>query len=69
MLYKFFFFGGGEGGGNRNFKFSTSKNFPGFSDPRLMDPFERRTIFISDSTQGDEMTFGDGMFAKKNIPG
>ena len=58
--------------GDGNSKFS-EKSFiawvSGFSDPRLMDPFERRTIFISDSTLGDEMTFADGMFAKKNIPG
>jgi hypothetical protein len=38
------------------------------SHPKLMDPFERRTIFIRNSTIPG-MTCGDGLFAKKNIPG
>ena len=38
------------------------------SQPFLMDPFEQRMIYFGSSTISG-MVHGDGIFAKKNIPG
>ena len=53
---------------NQNFKFEAVNESFITSQPTLMDPLERRNIYISNSTI-DGMVCGDGIYAKKNIPG
>ena len=50
------------------FKFEESNDTFVTSYPTLMDPLERRNIYVLNSTI-DGMTCVDGVYAKKNIPG
>ena len=50
------------------FKFEEGNETFITSQLTLMDPLDRRNIYISNSTING-MVCGDGIFAKKNIPG